>query len=28
MIRDVARDYLRPTNRSLLFLEPGAAGKE
>jgi zinc protease len=28
LIRDVARDYLRPTNRSLLFLEPGAAGKE
>ncbi len=28
LIREVARDYLRPTNRSLLFLEPGAAAKE
>ena len=28
LIREVARDYLRPTNRSVLFLEPGAADRE
>ena len=26
-IQQVARDYLRPTNRTLLFLEPGAAAR-
>ncbi len=28
LIQQVARDYLRPTNRSLLFLEAGAAGPQ
>ena len=25
LIREVAREYLRPDNRTLVFLEPGAA---
>lgn len=28
LIRETARRYLRPENRSLLFLEPGAAGED